>query len=157
MNSLLSKWISNTYLKVSMTFSKLRFSEFNEFINRSDLRSSNSCRYHWILKFSVASYKSNVWEQIYVWLFYYFNFERSYKVFKSNSPWILLNKNINFCKNEMESKMENTTHSFRETNLVLQLIWESQIKSKTRMSWSSLFLFVQRESLCFWFVFYLDV
>ena len=33
--------------------------------------------------------------------------------------------------------MENLTHSFRETNLVLQLIEESQIKSKTVMSWSS--------------------
>ena len=34
----------------------------------------------------------------------------------------LLNKNINFDKNEAESKMENLTHSFRETNLVLQLV-----------------------------------
>ena len=33
--------------------------------------------------------------------------------------------------------MENPTHSFRETNLVFQLIWEMQIKSKTMMSWSS--------------------
>ena len=31
----------------------------------------------------------------------------------------------------MESKMENPTHSFRETNLVLKLIEESEIKSKT--------------------------
>ena len=37
----------------------------------------------------------------------------------------------------MESKMENSTHSFREKNLVLQLIQKSQIKSKTVMSWSS--------------------
>ena len=37
----------------------------------------------------------------------------------------------------MESKMENPTHSFREMNLVLQLIQESQIKSKTMMIWSS--------------------
>ena len=28
-------------------------------------------------------------------------------------------KNINANKNETESKMENPTHSFRETNLVL--------------------------------------
>ena len=34
--------------------------------------------------------------------------------------------------------MENPTHNFRETNLVLQFIRESQIKSKTVMSWSSL-------------------
>ena len=57
-----------------------------------------------------------------MWLFYYFNFERNYDVLKSKSPCILLNKNINFNKNKTESKMENPTHSFRETNLVLQLI-----------------------------------
>ena len=37
------------------------------------------------------------------------------------SPCILLIKNINFNKNEEESKMEIPTQSFRETNLVLQL------------------------------------
>ena len=49
----------------------------------------------------------------------------------------MFNKNTNFNKNETESKMENPPHSFWEMNLVLQLIWESQIKSKTVMSWSS--------------------
>ena len=53
------------------------------------------------------------------------------------SPCILLNKNVNFNKNETESKMENPTHSFRETNLAFQLIQESQIKRKSVMSWSS--------------------
>ena len=33
--------------------------------------------------------------------------------------------------------MENTTHSFRETKLLFQLIQESTVKSKTVMSWSS--------------------
>ena len=33
--------------------------------------------------------------------------------------------------------MENPKHSFREKDLVLQLIYKSQIKSKTVMSWSS--------------------
>ena len=37
----------------------------------------------------------------------------------------------------MESRIENPPHSFRETNLVLQLIKELQIKSKTVMSWNS--------------------
>ena len=55
-------------------------------------------------------------------LFYYFNFERNYDFLKSKSPCILLNKNINFNKNETESKMENPTHSFRDSNPVLQLI-----------------------------------
>ena len=33
--------------------------------------------------------------------------------------------------------MENPTHSFKETKLVLHLIKELQIKKKTVMSWSS--------------------
>ena len=69
--------------------------------------------------------------------FPYFNFEKNYDVPKSKSPWTLLNKNINFNKSVMERKVENHTHSFRETNLVFQLILESQIKSNTLISWSS--------------------
>ena len=72
-----------------------------------------------------------------LWFFYYFNIEINYDVLKSRSPCIWLNKNTNFHKNETKSKMENPTNSFRETNLVLQLIKESQIKCKTVMSWSS--------------------
>ena len=70
------------------------------------------------------------------------------------SPCILFNKNINFYKNETESKMGNPTHSFREMNLVLQLIYESQIKSKTVMSWISrkkkedIFWCYKRSSFC---------
>ena len=63
-----------------------------------------------------------------------FNFDRNYYVIKSKSQCILLNININFKKNETESKIEHPTHSFRETNLVLQSI---KIKNKTVMSWSS--------------------
>ena len=69
--------------------------------------------------------------------FYYFNIEINYDVLKSKSPCIWLNKNTNFHKNETKSKMEYPTNSFSETNLVLQLIKESQIKCKTVMSWSS--------------------
>ena len=35
---------------------------------------------------------------------------------------LFVKQNINFNKNETESKMENPTHSFREMNLVLQLV-----------------------------------
>ena len=65
-------------------------------------------------------------------LFYSFNFKRNYDVLKSKNPRKFLNKDINFSKNETESKMENTPHSFRETNLVFQFIWELQIKSKAQ-------------------------
>ena len=52
-----------------------------------------------------------------MWLFYYFNFERNYEgILKSKTPCILLDKNINFNKNETESKIEKPTQSFRETN-----------------------------------------
>ena len=51
-------------------------------------------------------------------MFYHFNFERNYDVFKLKRPCILLTKNINFNKNEIESKMENPTHSFREMSLM---------------------------------------
>ena len=76
-------------------------------------------------------------EQNRVWCFSYFNFGRSHDVLKSNSLCIFLNKNINFNYNETESKMENSTHTFRETSFVLKLIYESKIKSETVMSWRS--------------------
>ena len=44
---------------------------------------------------------------------------------------------MNFNKNETGLKIENPTHTLRETNPGLQLISESQIKSKTVMSWRS--------------------
>ena len=67
-----------------------------------------------------------------------FDIERNHGDFKSKKPCILLNENINFNENETKLKMENSIHSFREVNLVLQLMWESQIKSKTVMSKISL-------------------
>ena len=58
-----------------------------------------------------------------------------YDVLESKSLCFLLNKSINLNRNKTESKMENPTHTFRETILVLQLIQESRIKSETVMSW----------------------
>ena len=56
------------------------------------------------------------------WLFYYFYCERNYDVLKSKRPCFLLNKNVNFGKNETQSKMGNATRKFRELNLALQLV-----------------------------------
>ena len=69
----------------------------------------------------------------------FLNFERNYHALKSKSSWILFNKNVNSNKNETELKMENPTHSFRETNLVLELLLELQIKNKTVVSSSSFY------------------
>ena len=38
------------------------------------------------------------------------------------NPYFFLNKNINFNKNVAESKTEDPPQTFREMNLVLQLI-----------------------------------
>ena len=122
-NRFLSKGMLNIYWKVTIdTFSKLPLSGFKKFGTRSVLWSSNSCRYHWILKLLVVTCKSDVFQHNCVYLFYYFNFERTYDVLKSNSPCILLKKNIYFNKNQAEWKIETPTHSFREKNLMLQLI-----------------------------------
>ena len=56
--------------------------------------------------------------------------KKNYDVLKSKTPCIFLNKNINFNKNERKLKMEKPTQIFIETNLVLQLIYQPQIKSK---------------------------
>ena len=53
-----------------------------------------------------------------MWLFYYFNLEKSYDVLKSSCAFILLSGIIKFNKNETELRMENPTHRFRETKLV---------------------------------------
>ena len=78
--------------------------------------------------------RRNLGAKLCVVFLFLFNFDRNYYVIKSKSQCILLNININFKKNETESKIEHPTHSFRETNLVLQSI---KIKNKTVMSWSS--------------------
>ena len=57
--------------------------------------------------------------------------------FKVKEPMHFLSKNINFDNTGTESKMGNPTQSFRDMNLVLQLIQKKQIKSKTVMTWSS--------------------
>ena len=45
--------------------------------------------------------------------------------------------------------MENPTHGFRGTNLVLQLILESEIKSKIVMSWGIFVPFILSEGIFF--------
>ena len=104
-----------------MTFTKLRLSKFQKFICRSVFGGLQLTQILLSFKNSCCK-KSEVWEQNSEWFFHYFNFERNYDVLKSKSPCILLNKNIKFNRNEMESKMENPTHRLRVTNLVLLLI-----------------------------------
>ena len=74
------------------------------------LESSNSRRYHWIFKLFVANLKNRGPRAKFCVPFYHFNFERNYDVLKSKRSCFLLNKNINFHKNQTELKMENPKH-----------------------------------------------
>ena len=67
-------------------------------------------------------------------------------------------------KMKVELKMENTTHTFREMNVVLQLVYKLQIKHKTVISWSLrkkkeciFVMFSLSERIFLTFVFYPDV
>ena len=128
--------MSNIYLKT--TIKKSWHSHSFNFLSLKNLSSgqfwgsSNSRRYCWIFKLLVATKKTEVWEQNRVLFFCYFKFERNCDVLKWKSPCILLNQNINFDKNETEWRIENSTRSFRETNLVLQLNCEVNCSSRER-------------------------
>ena len=95
-NRLLSKGMSNIYLNVT-TEKKWRSQNFN-FLSLKNLSPGQSLGGSRILKLLVATYKSEDVEQICVWYFYYFNFERNHGISKSKSPYIFLKKNINFNK-----------------------------------------------------------
>ena len=107
--------MSNVYLNCEkLSFSKLQFSKFKILVPRSvfgELQltqiSSNFKTFYCNLKIRGLGAKLCV-------AFLLFSFERNYDVQNSKSPYILLNKNINFNKNVTELKMENPTHSFRE-------------------------------------------
>ena len=92
-NRLISKGMPNIYLNV--TIEKNWHSQNFDFLRLKNLslgqflENSTSCRYHWILKLLVATWKSEGWEQNGVWLFY-FNFEKNYDILNSESPHIFV-------------------------------------------------------------------
>ena len=128
--------MSNIYLKVTIEkkwcTQNFNFKSLKSFSPGQFLESSNSCRYHWIFKILVAE----VWEQNCVWLLYYFYFERNYDELKSKSLCFLLNKNINFNKNETGLKMENPITVLERWTMCFSLYKNCKLKIKL-MSWSS--------------------
>ena len=72
--------MSNIYFKITVeTLSKLQF------LGLKNLAPGQfwGAPIHAVLKLLVATEKSDVWGQNYVWLFYYFSFKRGYGVLKS--------------------------------------------------------------------------
>ena len=138
-NRLISKQMPNISLKVTteknwhcqnFNFLSLNYLSLGQF-----LQSPNSRRYHWNLKRPVLT-ENNQRSGSKTVVFSIISILKGIMFSSQRVHAFCLNKNINFIKNETESKMENLTHSFREMNPVLQLIWESQIKSETVISWS---------------------
>ena len=114
-NRILNKVMSYIYRKVTkLMFSKLRsskssspgqFSNFLLHLKNERSRSKIVCGFSIILIFN-------------------------YDVLKSKSPCVYLNKEIDFNKNNAESKMENCRHSFREMNLALKPYKNRKLKVK---------------------------
>ena len=126
--------MSNIYLKTTIE-KNFRFSSLKKFVSRSVFEGLQLKKISLNFKTFCCNLNIRGLKQSRMWFFYYFIFERNWK---SKSPCFLLIKNININKKETESKIENPTHTFRETKLVLLLIWESRIKSKIVVTWSSL-------------------
>ena len=115
-NTLISKGMLNSscYYK-KLTFSKHRFCRFKKFVSWSVFRDLKLTQMLLNFQTSCCNLKIRILGEKSC-LDY---FKRNYNVFKSKSPCILLNKNINVNKNDKKSKMGNPTYFFRETNLVL--------------------------------------
>ena len=126
--------MSNIYLKTTIE-KNFRFSSLKKFVSRSVFEGLQLKKISLNFKTFCCNLNIRGLKQSRMWFFYYFIFERNWK---SKSPCFLLIKNININKKETESKIENPTHTFREIKLVLLLIWESRIKSKIVVTWSSL-------------------
>ena len=118
-NRLMNKGMSNIYLKITIEKNWLS----RNFVSRSVFGEHQLMQISQNFKTSCCNLKiRDLGTKQCVEKFYYFNFERNYDVFKLKRPYILLTKNINFNKNEIESKMENSTHSFWDEPYVLRLI-----------------------------------
>ena len=93
----------NIYLEVTIEkkwgtqnfdFLNLRSSSPGQFLGNS-----NSCRYHWIFKLLVATWKTkSLGAKVY---YFWKNYDN---VLKSNSLWFLMNQNINFNKTRWNRK-----------------------------------------------------
>ena len=106
------------------------------------LGSSNSGRYHWILKLLATTWKSEVWKQNCVWLSYYFNFERNC-LFKVKESMHFVEQKYK-PKNKTESKMENPYtvlerrtlcfSSYRNCKLKVKVWWVGARERKKKAS-----------------------
>ena len=84
-----------------------------------------------------------------MWLLYYFYFERKYGVLKLKSPYFLLNKNINFDKNE-NWKWKNTHTVLKRWTL--RFSWYKNCQLKVKLWWVGA---RERKRNCiFWKAFY---
>ena len=73
-----------------------------------------------IKKRLVATYKSDVWEQSCMWLFYYFNFERSYDVtLRSDATF----GNWKPFKNNEKCFLFHVKRSFRSQDFFVLTFW----------------------------------
>ena len=106
-----------------MTYSKLLFYKFKKFFLKSVFGELQLTQVSMYFQSSYCNLKiTDPKTKLCVVFLFFFYFERKYKDLTSKSLSFLLNENIKFNKMKMETKMENTTHSFREMNYVIKLV-----------------------------------
>ena len=84
--------------------------------------------------------------------FCYFYFERNYDLLNSKSPWLLLNKNINFNKNVTEFEIENPPtqlwslcfSSYKNSELKVNL-WCVRARERKKNVFFETFILLERD------------
>ena len=122
MNRLLSRGMSNIYLKV--TIEKIWHTQNFNFLSvkssspvSGDLQLTQISLKYQIFLFQLKNQRSGSKR---VWVLYYFYFESNYDGSKSKSPCFLWNKNINF--NKSKTIENGKSHTQEVMNLAFQLV-----------------------------------
>ena len=136
------KYLFKSYYWEKLVFSKLWFSKFKKFVSRSVLGELYFAQVSLNFKTSCCDLKIRCLGTKLCVASLFFNFESINDVLKSKSSYFFLKKNINFNKNEAESKMENPHkvlerrtlcfNSYKNCKLKVRLWWAVTPKRKKR-------------------------
>ena len=116
------KYLLKSYYWEKLTFSGLRFSKFKNFVAKWAYWELQLMQISLNFQISCCNLKiRGLGARLWV-TFPLFQFWKELWRFKVKESIHFVEQKYNFNKNETESKMENPTHNWKETNLVLQLI-----------------------------------
>ena len=144
-------------------FSKLRFAKPKIFVSMRVFGEIHLTQIFWNFKISSCNLTIKVHEANVCVGFSVIPIERNLWGFKVKESLIYIGQKYKLKQKRDGMENRKFNHIFKETNLVLQLIWESRIKTKTVMSsWKKkdyIFcnIYFVRRKFFLTFVFYLNV